>query len=290
MVFGHPVIIHLHPGSQFQRGTRMALSEASIATHSPAQVYDACFVPALFQQWARITAAAADIRTGQRVLDVACGTGALTCVVSELVGVQGHVVGLDPNEDMLAVARSKATSVDWRSGCAEEIAFPNATFDAVVSQFGMMFFEDRIAALREMMRVLRPQGRLAITVCDALNRSSGYQALADLLERLYGTVVADAFRSPFALGNPRLLLDLCTQAGIANAHVERHEGKVRFASIQALIATERACVWTLGGMLNDAQFEQLLYEAQPALRPFVLADGQIEFAMPGLIVQATKPA
>jgi hypothetical protein len=65
---------------------------------------------------------------------------------------------------------------------------------------------------------------------------------------------------------------------------------VRFASIKSMISTERACVWTLGGMLDDAQFERLLAEAEQALRPLAGADGKVAFEMPAIIVTATKTA
>ena len=106
---------------------------------------------------------------------------------------------------------------------------------------------------------------------------------AELLQRLFGERVTDAFRAPFVPGDPERLLSLC-----ADAKVTRHEGTVRFASIKSLISTERACLWTLGGMLDDAQFELLLMEVERALRPFVTADGTVVFAMPALIVRAGK--
>ena len=251
-------------------------------------MYDEFFVPALFQHWGSVVADAAGIGAGQRVLDVACGTGVLACAAADRVGLGGTVVGLDPNEEMLAVARRKNARIEWRDGRAESLPFLNESFDAVVSQFGFMFFEDRRAALREMMRVLRPGGRLAVAVCDSLDHSLGYAAVADLLQRLFGDRVADAFRAPFVLGNSERLLSLCADAGIADAKVTQHEGTVRFASIESLISTERACVWTLGGMLDDAQFERLLKEAEQALQPFVTADGTVAFAMPSLIVTAAK--
>ena len=111
---------------------------------------------------------------------------------------------------------------------------------------------------------------------------------AELLQRLFGERVTDAFRAPFVPGPPERLLSLCADAGIADAKVTRHKGTVRFASIKSLISTVRACLWTLGGMLDDAQFELLLMEVERALRPFVTADGTVVFAMPALIVRAGK--
>jgi ubiquinone/menaquinone biosynthesis C-methylase UbiE len=255
---------------------------------SPAQVYDEFFVPALFHPWARVVADAADVEPGQRVLDVACGTGVLACTLAERVGLGGSVVGLDPSEEMLEVARTKSDAIEWRTGRAESIPFPDESFDAVVSQFGIMFFDDPGGALREMMRVMRPGGRLAVAVCDALENSPGYAAFEGLLRRLFGDRVAGAFRSPFVLGDTQKLFSLCADAGIFHARVTRHDGTVRFASIQSLVSTERACVWTLGGLLDDEQFEELSKESERALQSFVGIDGTLAFTMPALIVTAAK--
>ena len=258
----------------------------SEAVRSPADVYDEQFVPALFRDWGPVLCDAANIAPGQRVLDVACGTGALTLAVAERVSPAGAVVGLDANPEMLAVARRKHAHIDWRDGRAESLPFADASFDAVVSQFGLMFFDDRVAALREMQRVRRPGGRLAVAVCDALERSPGYAAVASLLERLFGKRVADAFRAPFVLGDPGALRALCAEAGIAGASIVPREGTVRFASIDALVSTERACAWTLGGLLDDDQFERLRREAQVMLAPFVDDGGTVAFAMPALLIIA----
>ncbi len=178
---------------------------------SPAEIYDALFVPALFRQWGPVVAGEARIGRGDRVIDVACGTGVLALAALDRVGAEGTVVGLDPNADMLGVARRKSTRINWRKGRAEEIPFPDESFDVAVSQFGLMFFEDRAAGLREMMRVVRPGGRMAVAVCDALDQSPGYAAVADMLERLFGKEVANAFRAPFVLGKPELLRSLCAE-------------------------------------------------------------------------------
>jgi SAM-dependent methyltransferase len=258
------------------------------SNRGPADVYDELFVPALFQQWGPVVAGLAQVREGNNVLDVACGTGALTLALADIVGPTGSVVGLDANGEMLKVARSKSRRITWMEGRAEELPFPDNTMQAVVSQFGFMFFADRTAALREMLRVLSPGGYLAVAVCDAVQRSPGYSVLAELLDRLFGKSVGDAFRRPFVLGNPELLLGIARAAGLPNASVEARLGKVRFGSISALISTERACAWTLGGLLDDQQFSELEREAETALRPFVDGQGSVVFDMPALVLTARK--
>lgn len=255
---------------------------------NPAEIYDTQFVPALFAHWGPIVVDLAGVKIGDRVLDVACGTGAATLAAVEKAGPSGHVVGLDANPEMLAVARRKPTLVEWVHGTAEALPMPDDDFDAVISQFGFMFFEDQAGALREMMRVLRPGGRIAVAVCDTVENSPGYGTFAKLLDRLFGSHVGDAFRAPFALGDADKLHAICREAGIMDATVTRHTEAVRFNSIAAMVSAERACVWTLGGVLDEDQFARLLAESERELEPFVTGDGGIRFDMPSLIVTAPK--
>ena len=108
-----------------------------------AKAYEGLFVPALFAQWAPKVADGARIQPGQRVLDVACGTGILARTAAGRLESTGQVVGIDPNPGMIALARQLAPAVEWREGRAEELPFADQSFDAVVSQFGLMFFTDR---------------------------------------------------------------------------------------------------------------------------------------------------
>lgn len=254
---------------------------------SAAEVYEDFFVPALFQQWPPRVAEAARIQPGQRVLDVACGTGILARTAAGLVGAEGSVVGLDINEGMLAVARRKAPSIEWRLAPAEAMPFDSGSFDAVVSQFGLMFFEDRQVAIREMVRVLRPGGRLAVAVWAALESSPGYAALAELLQRLFGDQAADALRAPFVLGDTHTLHDLFASAGLPNAEITTHEGTAHFPSVRSWIYTDIKG-WTLADMIDDEQYALLLREAERGLQPFVDAQGAVSFNMPAHIVSATK--
>ncbi len=139
-----------------------------------------------------------------------------------------------------------------------------------------------------MMRVLRRGGGLAVAVCDAVENSPGYAAFATLLDRLFGRQVGDAFRAPFVLGDAGKLYAICREAGITDAKVTQHRETVSFSSIDAMVSTERACVWTLGGVLDDDQFARLSTEAENELGAFVTANGSIRFEMPALIITALK--
>jgi hypothetical protein len=150
-----------------------------------------------------------------------------------------------------------------------------------------MFFEDQRAALAEMVRVLRPGGHLAVAVCDAIDHSPGYAVFVELLHRLFGAEVAESFRAPFSMGDSARLLGVSREAGIPDAGIRRHDGTVRFASIEAMVSTERACAWTLGGLLDDGQFERLVAESHESLQPFVTPDGSLAFVMPALVLTAT---
>ena len=253
-------------------------------------MYDRLFVPALFGPWGDRLCDVAKVQQGQQILDVACGTGACALASARRLDGQGRVVGIDASPEMLAVARRKDAPVEWHEGRAEELPFDNGTFDRVLSQFGLMFFDDQPQALREMSRVLRPHGRLVVAVCDGIDHSPGYAVLTELLHRLFGYEIADAFRAPFALGDRDRLRSILREAGLRAADVIRHDGAVRFASIEAMVSAERACAWTLGGLLDGDQFSRLLAAAQESLQPFSGEDGSVSFGMPALCIVVDSPS
>jgi SAM-dependent methyltransferase len=210
------------------------MTEATQAQIEAANAYETLMVPALFGEWAPKVADAARIQAAERVLDVACGTGTLAREVARRTRGTGFVAGLDPDAGMLEVARQLAPSVEWRQGDAESLPFPDQTFDAVVSQFGLMFFDDRREAIGQAVRVLKPKGRLAIAVWDSLDNIPAYADEVALLQRLAGASAADALRAPFVLGNRRDLTTLFADAGVATVAVTTHEGTGRFPSARAM--------------------------------------------------------
>jgi SAM-dependent methyltransferase len=128
---------------------------------SAAETYERALIPAVFAAWTPLVVELAEPRAGERVLDVACGTGVVARLAAQQVGRTGKVVGLDLNPGMLAVAAARAAgepptsaSITWQEANAARMPFPDAAFDVAYCQLGLQFFPDRPAALREMNRVL----------------------------------------------------------------------------------------------------------------------------------------
>lgn len=256
-------------------------------SHTAAETYEEFFVPALFKDWPKRVLKAADVKPGDRVLDVACGTGILARAAWERVGQQGAVTGLDINDGMLEVAEKQSAQIEWRHGSAEALPFDAEGFDAVVSQFGLMFFKDRTAAIREMSRVLVSGGHLAVAVWDTLENTPGYAAMAGLLNRLFGQQIAESISAPYALGKTDELLPIFNDPDLQNVQITTIAGKAYFPSIQAWVFTDIKG-WTLSDSVDEAQFQLLLQEAEKELQPYVLPDGTVEFQTPAHIVTAIK--
>ena len=252
-----------------------------------AEVYEAFFLPALFQEWPPYVVQAAGLQPGHRVVDVACGTGVLTRAAAQRVAPTGSAVGVDINAGMLAVAKRQAPQVEWRQAPAEALPFDDQQFDAVVSQFGLMFFADRQQAIREMLRVLRSGGRLAVAVWDSLDNTPGYAAMTQLLQRLFGAEVARALYAPYNLGDRRELQAVFAAAGVPEVEIKTYTGTARFPSIRDWVYTDIKG-WTLAEVLDDDQFELLQQAAERALQPFVTADGTVAFDSPAHLVSVIK--
>ncbi|NNF27155.1 MAG: methyltransferase domain-containing protein [Gemmatimonadetes bacterium] len=253
-----------------------------------ARAYEALHVPALFQEWTDRVLDAADVAEGHRVLDLACGTGILARDALKRVTPSGRVVGVDPNPGMLAVARELADGIQWREGFAEDLPAEEASFDRVVSQFGMMFFRDRSRALREVLRVLAPGGRFAIAVWDELEQSPAYVTEVQLLQEMAGPAAADALRAPFILGEVNGLRAIFADVGL-RVDVATVVGRARFPSIRAMVEADlRGWLPVMGVELEEEKIAAILSAAEDRLSPFVAPDGGMEFDSPAHIVSGGR--
>lgn len=265
---------------------KAAVSDAQIAA---ARAYEALHVPALFAEWSTPVLDAAEVAPGHRVLDVACGTGVLARAAKARVGANGFVAGIDPDPGMLAVAAQLAPEIEWRESSAESLPYPDQAFDSVVSQFGLMFFADRRKALREMARVLRPGGKVAVAVWDRLENSDAYPIEVEILERIAGKPAAEALRAPFVLGDREALRALFEGAGLASTRLTTRKGTARFPSIRVMVEADlRGWLPVMGVVLDETTIQRILDEAEGALHRYVTAEGTIVFDAPGHIVTGAK--
>lgn len=263
--------------------------EFSQVSDKAAEFYEDFLLPALFEQWTSVMLDTANVAPADRVLDIACGTGVLARAAAERVGQPGEVVGIDRNPGMLSVARTKAPAITWREGLAEQLPYQQEEFDAVFSQFGLMYFDDKRGALAEMWRVLRPGGRIAVAVWAGLDEVPAYRGFNEIVGRLFGDEAEQAMNAPFSLGDPAALGKLAEEAGIPDARVVTHQGTTRFPSMDWWVTADGKG-WLLERYVDDAGLARLLDGATDELKDYVTAEGRVEFTMPANILSAGKPA
>jgi len=198
----------------------------------PAENYERFFVPAIGSPSARPLLEAAHLRSGERVLDVACGTGIAARLAAEAVGESGAVTGVDLNPLMLAVARRVAAegpsthaAIEWRQANAEELPLPDESFDAVMCSISFQFFGDKVAALRQMRRVLAPGGRVVLSAPGPI--PPVFEALDEVIGRHMGAEASMFVRAVFAVHDPAEVRDLLQRAGFGDVEAVHRPLRLR---------------------------------------------------------------
>jgi ubiquinone/menaquinone biosynthesis C-methylase UbiE len=184
--------------------------------------YQRYFVPAIGAPLAADLVDAAALQIGERVLDVACGTGVVARLAAERIGETGRIAGSDVNRSMLEVARSlpaAGVSIEWHEADAESLPHAEESFDAVLCQMGLQFVANKLAALREMRRVLVAGGRAVVNVPGPA--PAPMAAFADALERHVGAKAAAFMHLVFSLYDTGELRELLAAAGFREIDVRR---------------------------------------------------------------------
>ncbi|MPZ98741.1 MAG: methyltransferase domain-containing protein [Dehalococcoidia bacterium] len=211
---------------------------------SAAESYEAYLVPALFRKWATALVDAVGVSSGDRVLDVACGTGAVARSVAARVGATGAVTGIDVNPEMLAVAERASAGTSptpvFRQADAQALPFEDGAFDVVLCQQALQFMPDAAAAVAEMRRVTRDDGRVAFSVLRSLDHHPVYARFADALAKHVGSTAGDMMGSPFALGDREVLRAFAAAAGLRDIEVRIEVVSGRFPSVEEFVWYEAA--------------------------------------------------
>jgi ubiquinone/menaquinone biosynthesis C-methylase UbiE len=260
---------------------------------SAPEVYERDLVPAVFGPWAPILIELAPPKPGERVVDIACGTGIVARMAARKVGPGGAVAGVDLNPGMLILARSinittDAASVRWQEASADNLPFPDDSFDVAYCQLGLQFFADRPAALREMRRVLSAGGRVAVMVWRGIQESPGFEALAGSLERSVSPAAAAIMRAPFSLSDAGELGCLFEDAGFREVTVQQRIGAVKFPSIERFVLSYVAGSPLAGhvSQAGDEARENLIADTRQALENYI-SDSGLSFPIAAHLLTAT---
>jgi SAM-dependent methyltransferase len=272
----------------------------TLATHGwqlaedSAAAYERYLVPLLFDRAARDLLDAVGVAPGDRVLDLACGTGAVTRHAARRTGPGGRVVGVDVNPAMLAeaaihVRTDGGADVHLEEAHAEALPLPEASIDVACCQQGLQFVTDPAAALAELHRVMVPGGRLGLSLCRGLEHQPGYRPLVDALGRHVGADAAIGMGSPFALGDADEVRALVRAAGFRDLAVRITVWPVRVASPRTFLRGETASspLGEVIAALDADVVAALLDDLAEGLAPHT-DDAGLSFPFESLVITATR--
>jgi SAM-dependent methyltransferase len=251
--------------------------------------YDAYVAPLMKPFIAALIAAV--VRPGQRVLDVACGTGFATRAAASTVGSHGSVVAIDINPTMIDKARQQPTPGDvaWQIASALELPFEDGSFDAVICQQGLQFFPSPADGLAEMHRVLRPGGTLGATVWAPIHLSPYLAAQASMMSEQCG-IAKGVLDQAIPPEGEALLRQWATEAGLPDPRVETLQFVVEFPPLREHIVNHlRALPWsapffTLSPTTQTAAVDEMV----ESLVSYTQPDGSAHIPTASLLLTATR--
>jgi ubiquinone/menaquinone biosynthesis C-methylase UbiE len=182
-----------------------------------AELYQSFFVPAIATPASDELLRTADLRAGERVLDVACGTGIITRAAAEQVGQTGTVTAIDLAPDMLEVAKATPAAgapIEWHQADAASLPLPDASYDVALCQMGVMFMEDRTGALAELHRVLTPGGRVVINTPGRIQPL--FKAMEQAIVEHIGPELGAFVSAVFSMHDPSALAVLLGDTGFTD--------------------------------------------------------------------------
>jgi len=271
----------------------MAEQERWQLSDSGAANYQKFQVPSVFGPMAEMFLERFPLFPGERVLDLACGTGIVARLAAPRLGTKGRVVAVDLSAAMIAVAGGQpapdGAPIEWREGDAAALPFEDGSFDAVLCQQGLQFMPDKPAVLAELYRVLAPRGRLGLCVWRAVEHSPYARAVADAITPHLGAHAAARFLTPQSLGDEALLRGLIEDAGYSAIEFQTAD------LIRRMLPPEEAVPGQLASTpiapdfaaLEDGARAQIVAEVAAAMAPYIVQGG-MEIPQGVYFIQAVK--
>ena len=252
---------------------------------------------AMFMPLTRALVEHAGIHEGQSVLDVAGGTGEPSLSIAEIVGPKGSVTCTDAVNEMVETARSEAqrrgiTNVQFRQCTADALPFPSDSFDVTVSRLGAMFFPDPVAAVREMLRVTKPNGSLALAVWHKSELNPFCYVVTGVIDRHInpGAVDPDA-PNAFRFAEPGKLAGVMTEAGASDVkeHVVKFNLEAPISPLEfwAMRSQTSDTLREKLAKLSTGEQAQITGEVEQAVQEFFPAN-QMRFPAQMIVVSGKK--
>ena len=214
-----------------------------IAGDSPA-AYEEYLVPGFFKPWAETLVQLSSPAPGSTILDVACGTGIVARTAASEVGSDALVTGLDINPQMLnkaaEMADEEGLEIEWKQGDAGQLPFEDNRFDHLYCQQAVQFFPEPQQVLKEMQKVLKPGGDLALNILRSIQHNPAYKILADELEEHAGATAGTMMRSPFPDWNQKTIRTMVAEAGFGDIQIHLDIITMRYPSPEEFLRREAA--------------------------------------------------
>lgn len=191
-----------------------------------AELYQSFFVPAIATPVSGELLRTADLRAGERVLDVACGTGIITRAAAEQVGQTGMVTAIDLAPDMLEVAKATPAAgapIEWHQADAASLPLPDASYDVALCQMGLMFMADRTGAFAELHRILTPGGRVVINTPGRIQPL--FRAMEQAIVEHIGPELGAFVSAVFSMHDPSALAGLLGDAGFTDVSAKEYAAR-----------------------------------------------------------------
>jgi SAM-dependent methyltransferase len=224
------------------------------ASRAAMDVYADVMVPRMFEPWGRELLGELALEAGEAVLDVACGPGTVARLAAAQSGPTGRVTGCDLSPAMLAIARdagpvANAAAIDYVEASADRLPVADEGFDVATCQQGLQFFPDRLAALDEMRRALRPGGRIGVAVWKRIEESPPFAVLGEAIREVAGDELADRYAGgPWGLPLADDLRTLLERAGFADVRIEDRVLPTTFEGGPAQLAATLAAAGVAGDL------------------------------------------